>query len=610
MNDFNQNKNKVALRIGAPNFGLQDDSEFVGFSIDRVVNGDDFIIIAGWIMGCSACRVYSDGIATPPESPITYFDRPDVASGYKVSKDIVRGFLSVIKNPLVNEFKILVDIDSTVLGPYYFTSTENSNKNVLDDLIRDNFGRRGFLLRNLTDNIDVVSCLIKNTSRMSSNVLARGHLDFARGIVGVGGLLIGWAASEPAVRFFLVTDEGRVKNLQDAIRWHRQDVADAVGADLGGYGNNAAFMQAWNFPLSIGSKIRLIAATNEEMFEVASLDWSPAPVDPVSYAKWAFEFPIPPDKFFSRITDQDGFIIRHLISKKLEQRLETSIKSKSYGKEIQDPIVTIVIPIYGRYDFILNQMLEFSLDERLSQTAEIIYVIDDPRILDQIVRECPNFYAAFGVPFKIIWSGDNRGFAGATNLGASVARAPLILLLNSDVVPLSPGWLDKMVAAFSQIPNAGAIGARLLYPNGAIQHDGMEFEWDIGWGVYLNRHPGIGLQASVVEEELSICVAVTGACFLISKDLYWSVGGLDEKYMIGDFEDSDLCLKVRERGFQIGCLKSVLLVHLERQSLSRVGLESFRDKVVMYNAWQHQLRWGTVIDNLIAERNSEKDIVK
>ena len=83
------------------------------------------------------------------------------------------------------------------------------------------------------------------------------------------------------------------------------------------------------------------------------------------------------------------------------------------------------------------------------------------------------------------------------------------------------------------------------------------------------------------------------------REVYDSVGGLDEKYLIGDFEDSDLCLKVREKGLDIACLPlAVTLIHLERQSLNSIGTESFRDHVARYNAWRHQARWGAAIAKL------------
>ena len=102
---------------------------------------------------------------------------------------------------------------------------------------------------------------------------------------------------------------------------------------------------------------------------------------------------------------------------------------------------------------------------------------------------------------------------------------------------------------------------------------------------------GAGLPGSPPREKFVKRQAVTGACALMRREVYDAVGGLDEKFLIGDFEDSDLCLKVREKGLEIACLPlPVTLIHLERQSFTGVGTPSFRDYVVRYNAWRHQTR--------------------
>ena len=244
----------------------------------------------------------------------------------------------------------------------------------------------------------------------------------------------------------------------------------------------------------------------------------------------------------------------------------------------------------------LNQLLAFSEDLHLITTAEIIYVIDDNRLVSPLAVDAPMFAASFEVPFRTVWSGENRGFAGATNLGVSVSRAPFVLLLNSDVIPVAQGWLKAMLSALAAHPEVGLLGARLHYPNGAIQHDGMEFKWDPTWEAFLNKHPGGGMPGSTPTGELMKCQAVTAACVLLRREVYDAVGGLDETFLIGDFEDSDLCLKVRELGLEIACLQNpVSLIHLERQSLSGIGSPSFREYVARYNAWRHQARWGDLI---------------
>jgi len=92
--------------------------------------------------------------------------------------------------------------------------------------------------------------------------------------------------------------------------------------------------------------------------------------------------------------------------------------------------------------------------------------------------------------------------------------------------------------------------------------------------------------------------SVSAACLLIKREVYDSVGGLDEGFLIGDFEDSDLCLKVKQRGLRIICVSKLNLTHLERQSFTGIGANGFRERVSRYNAWRHQRRWSDYIETL------------
>lgn len=244
-------------------------------------------------------------------------------------------------------------------------------------------------------------------------------------------------------------------------------------------------------------------------------------------------------------------------------------------------------------------MLAFSDDPDFVAGVELTYVIDDHRLVSPVAADAPIFEASFGVPFRTVWSGQNRGYSGATNLGVAQSSVPFVLLMNSDVIPIAPGWLEKLCSVLTAHPEIGVLGARLHHPNGAVQHDGMGFQWDATLRAYINKHPGSGLPGSPPREKFVKCQAVTGACALMRREVYEAVGGLDEKFLIGDFEDSDLCLKVREKGLEIACVPlPVTLIHLERQSFSGIGTPSFRDYVVRYNAWRHQTRWAAAIANL------------
>jgi GT2 family glycosyltransferase len=198
-------------------------------------------------------------------------------------------------------------------------------------------------------------------------------------------------------------------------------------------------------------------------------------------------------------------------------------------------------------------------------------------------------------------TGENHGYSGANNLGASLARGEYLVLLNSDVMPKKAGWARQLVQAYRSSPGCGALGAKLLYYDESLQHDGMIFERFPFWNdLYGNNHPGKGLPnrsepgASPREVE-----AVTGACFVIETALYRELGGFSEDFVFGDFEDSELCLRVRDAGRRVYYAPNVELYHLERQSqnlLPEGG--SWRWQLTIYNSWLQNRRWRARIDEL------------
>lgn len=282
-------------------------------------------------------------------------------------------------------------------------------------------------------------------------------------------------------------------------------------------------------------------------------------------------------------------------------RVKGATRSIDVGEVHEAPDISVIVPIYGRYDFIEYQLSLFADDADL-RTNELIFVIDDPRICDDAVRLCRERQPLFRVPCRIITCQRNNGYAAANNIGAAVARGRLLLLLNSDVMPKAPGWLSGLQRAHAALNNPGAIGPKLLYADGSLQHAGVAFEQRPGWpGLWINDHPGKGCRNLPQVNPAPVPVpAVTGACMLVERSLYESVGGLDEDYILGDFEDSDFCLALRRRGRQNWYIPSIELYHLERQSVSLLGAPDWRMALTLCNAWRHTNKWDDVIRDISA----------
>jgi GT2 family glycosyltransferase len=121
----------------------------------------------------------------------------------------------------------------------------------------------------------------------------------------------------------------------------------------------------------------------------------------------------------------------------------------------------------------------------------------------------------------------------------------------------------------------------------------MTFRYRGDLDIWTNHHPHMGLDPSLdpAGDTIVEVPAATGACLLVRRGDFESAGGWDTGYLIGDFEDSDLCLKLRESGMKILYNPLVQLTHLERQSFALLGKSDFKFRVVIYNAMRHQLRW-------------------
>lgn len=155
-------------------------------------------------------------------------------------------------------------------------------------------------------------------------------------------------------------------------------------------------------------------------------------------------------------------------------------------------------------------------------------------------------------------------FSTANNAIAADITSDHILLLNDDVAPIRPDWL-RWMAAFLRDPRAGLVGARLLYPDGTVQHGGVIMGL-AGLCDHAHRHLPAGeagyMGRAVLAQELS---AVTAACMLVRRSLYQRLGGLDENYPSA-FNDVDFALRVRETGHEVLYVPQAELHHYESQT--------------------------------------------
>jgi GT2 family glycosyltransferase len=221
---------------------------------------------------------------------------------------------------------------------------------------------------------------------------------------------------------------------------------------------------------------------------------------------------------------------------------------------------------------------------------EIILVLDDPPRREAAITLAQSLWDRFALPMRLILPAESRGFGPASNLGLKAARGGVVVFVNADVFPQGTDWLDLLVAAVAP-EGVGAAGARLLFPDGSLQHGGMKMQpGPAGWR--FPEHPGKGLRPTAPSAEPRVVEALTGACLALRREVAERFGGFDPDYVIGDFEDADLCKRLTEAGLTCVMEDRAVLVHLERQSQGRADENAGRWNLTLLNAWSYRQRWG------------------
>ncbi len=238
--------------------------------------------------------------------------------------------------------------------------------------------------------------------------------------------------------------------------------------------------------------------------------------------------------------------------------------------------VSIIVPFRDRAD-----LLNVCLDGLRSTTYPQKEII----LLDNGSRETRTrrLLANLSGDYVIIREEGVFNFSRLINRGAVSATGDLLLFLNNDIEVTDPTWLDEMVAEVKQ-PGVGAVGARLLYPNGLVQHAGVV----LGMGVVAgHEHRLYGLDEGGYQGLLLAareCFAVTGACMLTRREAFEAVGGMDPRFAT-NFNDVEYCARLAAMNWQVIVTPHATLVHKESQTRRRGTtqweVEAFRQAVPM-----------------------------
>ncbi len=235
---------------------------------------------------------------------------------------------------------------------------------------------------------------------------------------------------------------------------------------------------------------------------------------------------------------------------------------------------SIVIPVHNKAA-LTRQCLDAIYEHPPAVDHEIL-VVDDAS-----TDETAEMLAGYGDAVQHLRLDRNAGFATACNTGAAAAKGEYLVFLNNDTIA-QPGWLDALVA-YSDEHGVTAVGSKLLYPDGSVQHAGVVFS---PLGDPLHIYAGFPADHPAVNKSRPF-QAVTAACVLVRREAFEEVGGFDTGYQ-NDLEDVDLCLRLGQSGHAVHYCHTSLLYHLESASRGQRN----RPK---HSARVYRERWGRCV---------------
>ena len=285
--------------------------------------------------------------------------------------------------------------------------------------------------------------------------------------------------------------------------------------------------------------------------------------------------------------------------------LQETLNSRQFVRETfeygerSSRAVSVVIPLYREIGFIRSQLIAFDVDAFVRAQCEIVYVVDDPLIALRVRNILSGSVHVHRLDIKLVVLGRNGGYALANNFGVAAADGETIVLMNSDIIPERNGWLEPLAGRLETLPAHSVIGPKLIYADESLQHAGMYFfKFDTRYWQNMHYFKGYGRALPLADNEREV-PAVTGALMVLRKADYLAVGGFTADYIVGDYEDSDLCLKLRAMGGTCLYMPDVALFHFERQSMQGSTVEQDLGSTI-YNRALHTDRWNDAIEHLMA----------
>ena len=227
------------------------------------------------------------------------------------------------------------------------------------------------------------------------------------------------------------------------------------------------------------------------------------------------------------------------------------------------PVASVIVPTCNALDY--TRLCVESLLSHTDARHELVFVDNGstdgtPEYLQGLARDHKRV--------RVILNGDNLGFARGCNLGLAAAHGRHLVLLNSDTV-VTAGWLEGLLALAEARPRAGLVGPVTNNISGVQRLDRVAYDQETldGLGAFA------AAEASAHAGEAERTLRLTGMCLLIKRELLARIGGLDEVFGLGNYEDNDYCLRAHLAGYECVVARGVFIHHFGSRSFAAAGID-------------------------------------
>lgn len=264
---------------------------------------------------------------------------------------------------------------------------------------------------------------------------------------------------------------------------------------------------------------------------------------------------------------------------------------------------SVIVCVYGKQEFLFLQSALFS-SAAGSEKYEFVFVSNSPELAEGLEKEARICARIYGVSIVLVCLPDNIGFGPANNVAARFARSKRLMFTNPDVFPRDNDWARRHSDIIKTAPKDQTLifGAPLYYDDGSLMHHGIYFTIDAGISMAPQKISSLPMvraehyaKGAPSWSNQFICPrpvpAITGAFISIDRDWFEALGGFNEDYLFGHYEDLDLCLKSLVRG-KPAWIHDFPMWHMEGKGSVK---QTEHEVSSLFNRWLFTRKWSELI---------------